>query len=164
MKKMFVLLLFVFMVVVGAASSAAPASGDLPFHLSGSGTLNFGGGTQSGSVSGTMIGTGEVSGQFFLTGPIYPCSAGNTDINTLGLQTITAADGSTLTQQLDGVTCQSGPTTYVTTSTYTITGGTRRFSGATGTGTHVRTVDFPNGTSSPGTWTMTQDGTINLTH
>jgi hypothetical protein len=80
----------------------------------------------------------------------------------VGSQTITANDGSTINQQLVGETCASGTTSFRTTSTYTITGGTGRFGTATGTGTHVRDADFPNGFDQPGTFTIHQDGTINL--
>ena len=160
MKKLWV---FLFMVAmgVGSAAVAASASADTPFHLNGSGTLTAGGGTQSGTVTGVMVGTGEVSGVFTLTGPIFECGT-STTINTIASQTITAADGSTFTQSLVGVTCSLGPTSFRTTSTYTILSGTGRFASATGTGSHVRDIEFPNGTAQPGTWTMTQDGTINL--
>jgi hypothetical protein len=158
MKKLWAFVLVLGVIAVG---SVAGASTDLPFHLKGSGTLVVGG-AQSGEIHGTLIGRGTASGTFQVFGPIEPCSSGSTTVNTLGLQTLTAGDGSTIDQQLDGVTCSSGPTSFRTTSTYTITGGTGRFVGASGTGTHVREADFPNGIGSPGTFTITQDGTISL--
>jgi hypothetical protein len=144
-----------------AGSTAALASNDVPFHLDGSGSIVIGG-SQSGEVIGTHIGKGTAAGTFSVFGPITACSEGSTTVNTLGLQTLTAADGSTIFQRLDGITCSSGPTSFRTTSTYTMLSGTGRFDGVSGTGTHVRDVDFPNGTSQPGTFTITQDGTINL--
>jgi hypothetical protein len=160
-KKLCAVLLMVCVGLVGAATTAT-ASADTRFHLEGSGSLNFGGGTQSGTVLGTQVGNGDVSGHFTLTGPVPLCSSDSTVINTVASQTITAADGSAFTQSLIGVTCGLSPTSFRTTSTYNILSGTGRFSSATGTGSHVRFIDFPNGTSSPGTWTMAQDGTINL--
>jgi len=155
MKK---LLAFVVLLGVVAMGSEAAASNDLPFHLDGSGTIVVGG-TQSGEVVGTHIGRGTASGTFQIFGAITPCSAGSTTINTLASQTLTAADDSTIVQQLVGITCQSGPTSYRTTSTYTLLSGTGRFENVTGTGTHVRESDF---STNPGTFTISQDGTINL--
>jgi hypothetical protein len=159
MKKLWAFVLVLGVIAVG--SGAAAASTDLPFHLDGSGTI-VAGGTQSGEIVGTQIGQGTASGTFTVFGAILPCSSGSTVVNTLASQTLTAADGATINQQLVGITCSSGPTSFRTTSTYTITGGTGRFIAATGTGTHVRYVDFPNGTGAPGTFTISQDGTINL--
>ena len=51
--------------------------------------------------------------------------------------------------------------TFHTTGTYTITGGTGRFSTATGSGSNISDVDFPNGLFNPGTFTFSQNGTIN---
>jgi len=162
MKKLW-LLVVVVLGVVAWGSAVAPASTDLPFHLDGSGTLTFGQNTQSGQITGTQIGRGTVSGTFTVDGsPFTACSPGGGGAATEGSQTLTANDGSTINQELVGVTCQSGPTSFRTTSTYTITGGTGRFGTATGTGSHVRETDFPNGFSQPGTFTIHQDGTINL--
>jgi hypothetical protein len=161
MKKLLVSVV----VVLGAlamGSAAAVASDSVPFHLDGEGSIVIGG-SQSGEVIGTHIGKGTASGTFIVFGAITPCSAGSTVVNTLGLQTLTAADDSTIFQRLDGITCSSGPTSFRTTSTYTMLSGTGRFDGVSGTGTHVRDVDFPNGTGQPGTFTNTQHGTINYT-
>lgn len=49
--------------------------------------------------------------------------------------TFTAANGDTLTAVQTGTACFSSPTTVSATATYTVTGGTGRFSGATGSGT-----------------------------
>jgi hypothetical protein len=142
-------------------ATAATAAEDVPFHLDGAGSIVIGG-TQSGEIVGTHVGKGSASGTFVVFGPITACSDGSTVVNTLGLQTLTAADGSTIDQRLDGITCSSGPTSFRTTSTYTMLSGTGRFDGVSGTGTHVRDVDFPNGTGQPGTFTISQDGTINI--
>jgi hypothetical protein len=44
--------------------------------------------------------------------------------------------------------------------TYTNNGGTGRFTTATGTGSQISDVSFPNGLGQPGTFAFTQDGTI----
>jgi hypothetical protein len=162
MKKLWVLAAVVLGVVAWVTAVAAASTADVPFHVDGSGTLSFGQGSQSGQITGTQIGSGTASGTFTVAGFPPPCSAGGDGAPTQGSQTLTAADGSTINQQLVGGTCQSGPNSFRTTSTYTITGGSGRFVAATGTGTHVRDVDFPNGFGEPGTFTIHQDGTINL--
>ena len=151
--------LWAFLLVLGIAMGASAAgAADVPFHLDGSGTITTTPGVQSGEVIGTHIGKGTTRGQFFLFGPITQCTEGSTAVNTLGLQTLTAADGSTIDQQLLGVTCQLSSSSYRTTSTYTFLGGKGRFDNVSGTGTHVRVSDF---STSPGTFTLTQDGTLN---
>jgi hypothetical protein len=62
-----------------------------------------------------------------------------------------------------GTACQgTAPATFVSTGTYTITGGTGRFSNATGSGTSRIVSDFSSGV--PGTLTGTLDGTISFNH
>jgi hypothetical protein len=57
--------------------------------------------------------------------------------------------------------CQSGPNpSFHADETYTITGGTGRYSTATGSGSVSADADFPNGLSNPGTNSFTEDGTI----
>jgi hypothetical protein len=46
-----------------------------------------------------------------------------------------AANGDTITAVQNGSACFTTPTTVSATATYTVTGGTGRFSGATGSGT-----------------------------
>jgi len=73
-----------------------------------------------------------------------------------GTATFTAANGDTLTATVVGQGTVTGPTTRSIVEVYTITGGTGRFAGATGTFTLRRTLDVTTGVSS-GTFSGTID-------
>jgi hypothetical protein len=64
-----------------------------------------------------------------------------------GTATFTAANGDTLTASVVGQGTTTGPTTRSIVEVYTITGGTGRFAGATGTLTLERTLDLATGVS-----------------
>ena len=64
-----------------------------------------------------------------------------------GTATFTAANGDTLTASVVGQGTSTGPTTRSIVEVYTITGGTGRFAGATGTLTLKRTLDLTTGVS-----------------
>jgi hypothetical protein len=143
----------------GSAGGARP--GDVrPFHVHGSNTFTLGTMFSRGSAEGTYIGNGTTTGSFALTGPIRACGPGAGPHNTDGSNTLTASDGATIAEVTSGNTCQSGPTTFEGTSTYTITGGTGRFTGVTGRGTVVTHTTFPDGVTNPGTTAYADDGTI----
>jgi hypothetical protein len=55
--------------------------------------------------------------------------------------TLTGANGDRITLHATGQGCQTGPTTLAAVDFYVVTGGTGRFSGATGSGTINVTVD-----------------------
>lgn len=79
---------------------------------------------------------------------------------TLGLRevyssTITAANGDTITLAGTGSSCPTSPTTAAVTDTATVTGGTGRFAGASGTITVRATVDRAARSAS-----VTYDGTL----
>jgi hypothetical protein len=119
----------------------------------------------SGTVQGTHIGKGTFSGSFVFIGPpILPCSAGSNVPNFTRVQTLTAANGDTINQTTVGTVCQLGPTTFPAEETYTIVGGTGRFSTATGSGHQTSFADFSNGFGNPATYTFTQDGKISFNH
>jgi hypothetical protein len=147
---------------LGAFSSAGAARGGQtrPFHVHGVNTFGLGTMFSQGTADGTYIVHGTTSGSFTLTGPISACGASAGPHNTEGSNTFTTADGATITAATSGNTCQSGPTTFAGTATYTITGGTGRFTGVTGRGTVVTHTTFPNGVTNPGTTTYADDGTI----
>ena len=65
-----------------------------------------------------------------------------------GTATFTAANGDTLTASVVGQGTVTGPTTRSIVEVYTITGGTGRFAGATGTFTLQRMLDLATGVSS----------------
>ena len=61
----------------------------------------------------------------------------------IGTAIFTAANGGTLTTSVEGTaTPTSSPTAFTVTETHTITGGTGRFAGASGSFTVTRSVDF----------------------
>ena len=64
--------------------------------------------------------------------------------------TLTGANGDQITLALTGQDCPTGATTGTTTTaldSWVVTGGTGRFSGATGSGTNMALIDGPDGTS-----------------
>jgi hypothetical protein len=146
----------------GALVGCIPEPGvSTPFHVEITNTPTFAPsdangnfhGTFEGTARGTFIGDGTVKGSFLGAGPFEPCpstSAGITQVLTL-----IAENGDTLRQTWSGSQCVSGPGQFHSTSSYTINGGTGRFSGATGSGTVIS--DF---SLSTGTGTITVDGTI----
>jgi hypothetical protein len=64
------------------------------------------------------------------------------NVNT---ETLTAADGDTLTLTSDDVACPIGPGVFHGSGNWVVTGGTGRFSGATGHGTLAGQSDFNRG-------------------
>jgi hypothetical protein len=133
-----------------AAAHAAPGGNDVPLHLSVSGTP--GAGPFSWSVKGSPIGQGTISGTITVTG-FSGCG-----VQFVATATLTAANGDTIDTTASGETCLN-TTPAVSTATITITGGTGRFSNATGSATSLLFSDF---STVPGTLTGTIDGTINL--
>jgi len=69
-------------------------------------------------------------------------------MSSTGAATFTAANGDTLTSTVVGQATPTGATTFSIVEVYTITGGTGRFAGATGTFTLQSTVDDARGISS----------------
>jgi hypothetical protein len=76
-------------------------------------------------------------------------------LSSTGTATFTAANGDTLTASVVGQATRTGPTTLSIVEVYTITGGTGRFAGATGSFTLVSSLDQTTGVS-----TGTLSGTI----
>jgi len=68
-------------------------------------------------------------------------------MSSTGAATFTAANGDTLTSTVVGQATPTGATTFSIVEVYTITGGTGRFAGATGTFTLESTVDDATGVS-----------------
>lgn len=69
-------------------------------------------------------------------------------MSSAGAATFTAANGDTVTSTLVGQATPTDATTFSIVEIYTITGGTGRFAGATGTFTLQSTVDETTGISS----------------
>ena len=157
--------------VLTAGSVLAGAKGtDRPFKGSGSGTTavtvvasDFTS-TSSGKVNSTHLGNGTYTIAATQTwGPDTSnlCAGSSIIASDTGTAILTAANGATVTGFVAGTTCELAPfdnTTYGTTLTLTITGGTGRFLGATGSiavrGTSTGPVGGPFGD------TITMTGTI----
>jgi hypothetical protein len=148
-------------VLAAPAALADSGASDLPLQWTGSGTFvpaPSGGSLFTGTAFGTQIGKAsihaDVPPQPF---PIPACGSGSNFI--VVPQTLTAANGDAISEIVSGDGCQSGPTTFHFTGTYTIVGGTGRYANATGSGSAIEDGDL--GTS-PFTFTESQNGTISL--
>lgn len=107
-----------------------------------------------GSGEATHLGRTQMTKSVVLHLTFEPCPGGTVNHYTVE-QTLTAANGDTLTMSGSGTSC-SGPGGLVATGTFSVTDGTGRFSGASGTITeHVVRVGPP-----PAPETVTLSGTI----
>lgn len=141
--------------VVGACNSdavAPPADGPLRGTMQSTETVTPDPATGLLRVALTGTGDSPLLGRFQVAtdGRVNPATGAGT-----GTTTLTAADGSTITGSLQGQGVRrAGQPTQVTEVT-TITGGTGRFSGASGQYTLTRQTDEATGRS-----TGTLDGTV----
>jgi hypothetical protein len=123
-----------------AASPASAANPSVPFKASVSGTVSF-----VDEVNFKLAGTGKASH----LGKVkrYQADGSFTDSNTDTLiETLTAANGDTLVIRCDQVLEEISPDVYHGTDTWTVIGGTGRFSNATGSGTGETHADLNAGT------------------
>jgi hypothetical protein len=110
-------------------------------------------------VTDTLTGAGTHLGQFTGT---YPHLV-NLDALTFGGEaTFTSANGDKLIIQLGGTASPTSPTTFSLTLQGTISGGTGRFQGATGSVSGTGTVTLTNPETLSGTVSSTLLGQINL--
>lgn len=128
--------------IIGMGANSAPAAGvQVPFSASYSGTaatdLTF-----SGTGTATHLGRIANNGYAVITGPSSSCLEGFANTN---YQTLTAANGDSLTLTSSDEACPIGQGVYRGTGHYVVTGGTGRFSGATGQGTFDGRADFTQG-------------------
>ena len=132
------------LVVSGPGASLAYAkSNQVPFKASFSGAVAV-----TGPTSAVLNGSGMAShlGNTAYTGnvsDITPTASGFTDVL---VETLTAANGDTITILCNQVAVQESPGVFVGTDEWTVIGGTGRFEGATGQGTGVTHIDLNNGT------------------
>jgi hypothetical protein len=91
--------------------------------------------------TGTATYLGRFTEHIVLTVDLLTMSSG-------GSATFTAANGDTLTATVVGQATRTGPTTLSIVEDYTITGGTGRFAGATGSFMLESSVDQATGVSS----------------
>jgi hypothetical protein len=97
--------------------------------------------TDEGTLKGTHVGKGTfVQTAIVLWKKGFPNGSGGYCAPASGTITITASDKSTITADRVGILCEVGGT-HTFNGTYFITGGTKRFEGASGTGIATCSVD-----------------------
>jgi hypothetical protein len=148
--------------VLGLGASAASAdSSQIPFTASYSGSATWTSPTTialAGTGNATHMGRVTNEGIVYLTNFNSPCPDGPDGVASINVETLTAADGDSLMIRSEDVACPTGSGLYQGTGHWTVTGGTGRFSGATGEGPFAGTADLNQGlfTSRPtGTLTLT---------
>jgi hypothetical protein len=146
-------------VALGATSAAAASA---PFYASYAGTATW---TSPTTIALAGTGTATHLGRLTNTGTVYllnfdsACPDGPDGVASVNVETLTAADGSALHITSDDVACPTGPGVYQGTGHWTVTGGTGRFSGATGGGPFHGTADL-----NQGLFTSNPTGTLVLSH
>jgi hypothetical protein len=128
------------------SSSASAACRPIPFSARFSGSAAITGQTTTafaGTGTATHMGHVTSDGHADITGPDGSCSGGLANVN---VEVLTDAHGDTLTVTSDDVACPTGPGQFHGTGQWTVTGGTGRFSGATGQGSLDGSSDFDAGT------------------
>jgi hypothetical protein len=138
-----------------SAQPAVAARTQVPFVGTYSGSAAFTSETTvsfSGTGISTIIGLSANDGRIVITGPDGSCPGGLANVHT---ETITAANGDSLTFIAHAVACPTGPGVFHGTGHFVIGGGTGRFAGATGQGTLDGRADF-----NEGRFRFTLNGTI----
>jgi hypothetical protein len=129
-----------------ASPSVAAANGQVPFRASFSGSAAFANPTTTvfaGTGAASHLGRITTSGYADITGSDSSCPGGVANINT---ETLTAANGDSLTVVSQDVACPTGPYQYHGTGHWTVAGGTGRFHDASGSGSFDGHSDFGAGT------------------
>jgi len=132
--------------VLGAAAASAQ-DGQLPFRASFSGQAEFTGDTTvafQGRGTATHMDAITTNGAADITGDDDSTCGGG--IANTHRETLTAANGDTLTVISNDVACPTGPYRYHGTGHWAVTSGTGRFAGTTGAGTLDGDSDFNAGT------------------
>jgi hypothetical protein len=130
-----------------APDAASAQTYPLPFNATFSGAAAFTSPTTtsfSGAGYATHMGQILTIGHALITGSDNTnCAGGIANTNT---ETFTAANGDTLTITSADVACPTGPGQYHGTGHWVVTGGTGRFSDASGDGSFDGNSDFGAGT------------------
>jgi hypothetical protein len=130
-----------------SASAASAASSQIPFRASFAGSGEQTSQTTTafqGSGTATHLGRIATDGHVLITGfDDSSCPGGVPNIN---VETLTAANGDTLTITSQDVACPTAPGVYHGTGQWTVTAGTGRFSDAAGHGSYDGSADFNAGT------------------
>jgi hypothetical protein len=142
-SRMLVTMLMALGTIGTGARSAHAAGAQVPFGGAYAGTLAFTSPTTA-ALSGTGIATylGPSTNQGLVTME-GPASCGGFAV--INNETLTAPNGDALSITIHDVSCPISPGVYHGTGTYVVTGGTGRFSGATGQGSFDGRGDFNHG-------------------
>ena len=131
---------------IGLGIPAASANDhEVPLQGAYSGVVGF---TESGTVyfsgtgNATHLGRSANDGEAVIAGSSSDCPGGMANVNT---ETLTAANGDTLTLTSDDVACPISPGVFEGTGSWWVSGGTGRFSNVTGQGTIDGQSDFNQG-------------------
>jgi hypothetical protein len=130
---------------IRAIPVSAAGTHAVPFEGSYSGTAAFTSATTitfSGTGIATQLGRGANEGHVIVTGQDSSCPGGIANVN---YETLTATNGDTLQLTSYDVGCPTGPGAIHGTGRWVVTGGTGRFSGASGQGTIEGHSDFNQG-------------------
>ena len=146
-KRSLLVLLVAMLLAVGtmgirARSVAAASTQQVPFSASYSGTAILTSPTSatfSGTGTATYLGASTNEGDGVVTGPDSSCPGGLANNH---YETLTAANGDTLSLISYDVGCPIGPGQFHGIGHWVVTGGTGRFSGATGQGSFDGHSDF----------------------
>lgn len=142
----FTVAMIVALVISGAGASPAYAgSNQVPFKASFSGTV-----TITGPTTAILDGAGKAThlGKTVYEGDVSDITPNETGITDVLVETLTAANGDTLTILCIQEAEEISPGVFEGTDQWTVIGGTGRFEGATGQGTGVTRVDLNNHTFS----------------
>jgi hypothetical protein len=144
--------------VMGAAPLSTRATSQVPFHAT---TVESIAAAPCGtSLCVTVTGSGEatylgtIQDSTSITVDLTSNPAPGCHTQTLDT-TFTAANGDQLTLHGTGVSCATGPTTVTVVDAFVVSGGTGRFSGASGSVTDTGTANLVTSTA-----VATFDGTI----
>lgn len=108
--------------------------------------------TLTGTGEATQM--GEIEESAFVKNNLASNPAPGCHTETRGT-TLTAANGDQITMHATGINCSTGPTTVTAVDSYVVTGGTGRFSGASGSGTNTASINLANSTA-----VVTYSGTL----
>ncbi len=142
---------------LAGTAPASAAAGHVPFAATLGGTVAFT--SPSTAVfhgAGPAIGMGRTRNNGVAVSAAPNPAGCVPNVNT---ETLTAANGDTLTLQSDDVACPIGPTTFHGTGHWVVLSGTGRFRDVTGQGSTDGDSNFGPGFS-PGTFSLTLTGTL----
>jgi DNA-binding SARP family transcriptional activator len=141
-----------------------PEQFDAPYRATFSETLtgHSGGSEFSGTVDGNVIHDGTYTGLTKTSASSLPiCGAGPGAATNTSLVS-TASNGDILRETHEGTICQSTPTSFEFSGTYTIQGGTGCFASAQGSGVTSAHIVFDDTSYTSGSDISTDEGKITL--